>query len=490
MFTKNPLITNRNIAKQNIFFPFMKGKKPLFSLPKVNVISFHLNKYNLAYPAYKKLTADQKISRIESHIKNSLAKFPKDPKDGSLKMIFWGDGGVAESESYFASLETRNQLIEVMNKVSQQDASLVIIAGTIAYKEHFDQFTPDLFKELENEYAKLDWVNQYEMEDKTIAEEIEREFQKVKKIYLKNPNMGVDVIRNACYVFQNGTYQCHEKTACINETRRMLVDNQVFRPGDHSTQSPIFTLIHPSINRKITMAVEICREHTAGLTAMLVNKKLTQRPDFLVLLSDSSTLTYKNMCARFVIHNDTILSNKLITTQKNLIHAPVHLYQVNLMTAEENLRGPLQPVYPVITQVSDLLRKGIDEISKMPDNAAILRKLQSIHRIYRMEYELLVKMQARLCEIILTVYKACDRLLQEITEFSLQKNTVHVNNTLFSSYKEDKKILVLTKLTEEINKIYQRECEKKEKYMDIASIEDEAENDALEKRVASNPAYW
>jgi hypothetical protein len=162
-----------------------------------------------------------------------------------------------------------------------------------------------------------------------------------------NTTNGIDVVRNSCYIFQEGNSYRHDKLVPYYETRELgnknIPDNIVFRPSKGLTANPLIELTHPITKQSFIVAIEICAEHANGYLKHELNKKSDpdKKPDLHVVISDPVQIIPENICADYFIQADSARVSRLITSDSPK-NTNINYYQANLLQPSLPLRGPLE----------------------------------------------------------------------------------------------------------------------------------------------------
>lgn len=336
-------------------------------IPKVDVILLDLKATDKGFEEYITYTAEEKIDRISDAIIKTLETLKdRNGNRASLKLFLWREYGISEKDSKFCDIDISNKLKNKMLKITKMYPDACIIAGTVATKKHFDQFTIKDKEKVEHAYKnpliqhliQLEKKNDYK-ETKTDST-VEAHLNKVNTLNLEQ---GVTIVKNSCHViYQSNTYK-HGKLLPWFETREKgeftTPDNIAFRPS-RGTASPLFKIPHPETGEEISFITEICAEHPAGYANELMKRSIIDtRPDMHFVVSASALTNPDHICADYFIKADLIHKSKLITSGNNN-KLDLTFYTVNV----------LKPVFSLERQLAETelykldLKKYIDTIIK------------------------------------------------------------------------------------------------------------------------------
>lgn len=314
-------------------------------IPKVDVIRLNLFNSDKEYKAYKKLTAEEKISRISDAILQNIEELKiKNGNTASLKLVVWREYGISNANSKFCDIDISNKLRDKMLEITKLHSDVCIIAGTIATKKHFNNYT------IKDKESIKEAYNHPLLQKMIILEKIHN--LKASKTantvgeHVKNANdldlkKGVTIVKNTCnIIYQNKTYK-HGKLFPYFETKERknadTPENTAFRPSK-STSNPYFKIIHPETGDEVSIAIEICAEHPVGYVKELLIKNIIEKPDIHIIVSASTKMYFENICADYCIHADIRFQTPLLTNGNNP-DINLALYESNILKSKFTLEN-------------------------------------------------------------------------------------------------------------------------------------------------------
>lgn len=275
---------------------------------RINIISLDIHRNNPNFKMFNMLNADSKIDIISSIIEDTMSQLEKNDAD-AMNIFVWREYGISDADSKFVSLETKNELKKIMQTIADKHPSIVIIAGTVASKKHFKNYSQENWLKIYDAYK-------IEEHDKTLNfSTIQSHLSKAKSVEASAPKTGITVIRNSCLIFQKATKMTRiDKTIPHFETTENQIDieHAFFRPG-HSSNS-IVTLVHPVTKELITVSIEICKDHPYGKSKhQLTIDKDKSKPLLQFVLSDHTIIFPQNVVADNIVHIDSYLPANIVT---------------------------------------------------------------------------------------------------------------------------------------------------------------------------------
>lgn len=315
-------------------------------VPKVDVIVLNILHTDKEYQAYTRLTAEEKIDKISKAIINTINELKlKNCETNSLKIFVWREYGISNKDSRFCDINVSNQLKNKMLEITTENKDVCIIAGTIATKKHFDNFTI-IDKEKVKDAYKHPFLQRIVKLEKKINYQTNTNNSTISE-HEKNANdldltKGVTIVKNTCNViYQDKTYK-HGKLFPYFETKDEHEvnppENIAFRPSKGNTVNPFFKITHPETGDEITFVVEICAEHPLGYTKELIKRNIIERPHIHFVASASSPTFPKNVSADYYIQADIHYQTPLLTNG-NDTDIDLTLYKVNILNPEFSLES-------------------------------------------------------------------------------------------------------------------------------------------------------
>jgi len=137
---------------------------------KISTVVLDLNGISKEYDDYESLSAAKKVERIFTHIENVAAELAKkDPNN--MHIVTWREYGISEGASCHVSVDIKNKVKELMLALTKKYPSLTIVAGPMAVKKHFDNFSIKDIEALKKEYQAIEHIKKIEEAESKIKNE-------------------------------------------------------------------------------------------------------------------------------------------------------------------------------------------------------------------------------------------------------------------------------------------------------------------------------
>jgi hypothetical protein len=326
------------------------------SLSRIAIIALDINTDDTNYSKYRRLTVDKKIERIEARIRFICEELKKTEKN-AMWIVTWREYGITQNIYRSITATDKKLLKQTMQKLVQDfSPNLTILAGTVSTRRNLLDQTK--LQNIRKYYANYEWIKTEEGPNQYFS----NEESKLNKVKIDNKN-STSILRNTCYIFHNKEILRHDKIAPIHEDAGnpfLFLLEPIFQPGNKKNNSSYFELIHPFTNSPISIGLEICREHRFEI----LKRSTTKKPFLHFVLSSSIDLVLDKIYGEYVIQLDSENKPRLLLTKNEDINKiPIHLYQSNLIVKDNQLSGPLQPLYPFEKCITDKLDELINLLS-------------------------------------------------------------------------------------------------------------------------------
>ncbi len=334
---------------------------------RVAVIALDINKNAENFSDYAKLSAAEKIARIEQHIEAICADMQV-KEANAMWVVTWREYGITDAlQDKGLPPHIRRLFKEKMQALTVKYPQLKIVGGTLSTKKHFHG--EERFKRLQQYYADHAWAeeevkrlqryytNAISVEKKEeefsvkVPTEENREIIK-SRANNKESQQEFDVIRNTCYLFDGNKIWRHDKIIPINESAKED-EHALFQSGNQKnpTHASTYTILHPITGDPITIGVEICLEHDVAV----LKRSSEEKPYLHLVMSDTTVLNPNNTFGQYVLQLDSRFKpTPILSRNEDALHIPIHYYQVSLET-DYQLKGPLQPIFPFMNRVIEKL---------------------------------------------------------------------------------------------------------------------------------------
>lgn len=251
------------------------------------------------FKAYSALTSAEKTNKIEAAIIKICEQLKEDERQGKLQpnsmwIIAWREYGITKGRGdRFIDPKTKKNINQILEKLTVDYPQLTIIAGTLQTRKFVDPKKRAPLIE-ENYKALLDKFSNIE------SKNAQSEFNTAKTNV--GNNQPLDMIRNSCFVFQNGkNVWTRSKTTPFNESHGS--PNVAFHPGRTDNIVKDFKHPDPKVTKPVTIGVEICMEH-----ALKVLKTIHPKtpPQIHLIISDTTNLVSDHKHGNTVIQIDSV----------------------------------------------------------------------------------------------------------------------------------------------------------------------------------------
>lgn len=375
-------------------------------MPKETLyVALDINRRSEGAFAYSLLTPKEKIDRIVQRIDLICSNLKKDHAE-KMWEIGWREYGIAGADFFekianlAISLQDKNYMIEQMSNLVKKYPQLRIDAGTVLVERSLYEVESKLIEKIKREQAaakplKSSLEYEKEMWLKVLNKQLEYydahpdydgnfEFENhcldikavMWQVGIANDIHSLKELIGRIRIRSNTSYSIYadlnetesksasdevaikidtyRKSAPFQETLRpFFCYYQLYRPGSYKTHQQIFQVRGQTRRRKIC------------LEGVFPNASIDSvKPDIDVLVSDSTHFRMYNLKTggRYIIHLDSAFKPRLIMTEKDKSKlVPLQLYEVDLLSQDTVLRGPLEPFYPIELTLLEQLDDAIAE---------------------------------------------------------------------------------------------------------------------------------
>jgi hypothetical protein len=307
------------------------------------------------FQIYSKKSAIDKIAFLAQRIEN-LCEQQQDKDPTAVWIITWRENAIWEPDSDQISNEVKKHFKNEMSQLTKKFPQLTLIAGTVRTQKQVKDNVANKLTSIESYYKEHQWILNKENKlkhdtDKTMQRHLER----VNALQANN-TAEINVIRNTCYIFNNGNIERHDKSSPYRteffNSKGQRIPNSIFQPAKGRNKNPIFTIKNPLAQTTFEIGIEICREHFLGLL------KQTQKTKPLLhfVLSDRVEVTESNKYGSYFMHIDSLAKPALtidkeavdlklpdvIFYRNNLLQDNDHTLETVFNSLQQKFKGNLQ----------------------------------------------------------------------------------------------------------------------------------------------------
>lgn len=378
-------------------------------MPKETLyVALDINRRSEGAFAYSLLTPKEKIDRIVQRIDLICSNLKKAHPE-KMWEIGWREYGIAGADFFektanlAISLQDKNYMIEQMSNMVKKYPQLRIDAGTVMVERNLFEVENKLIDKIKREQAAAkppkssfecekeiwlkvlnkqleyydahpDYDGNFQFENHCLdikaviwqvsnAKDIHSLKELIDRIKIRS-NTSYSIYAESSETELKGRsdeisikIDAYRKSAPFEETLRpFFCYYQLYRPGSYKTHQQIFQIRGQTRRRKI------CLEET------FENDSIDSvKPDIDVLVSDSTYVRIFNLKTggRYIIHLDSEFKPRLIMTEKDQSKlVPLQLFEVDLLSEDTVLKGPLEPYYPIELTLLEKLDDAIAEYQK------------------------------------------------------------------------------------------------------------------------------
>ena len=128
--------------------------------PRIAIVALDINKN---HPNFKKnisVSASEQFISFQSYIKKTCEELKKS-EPNSVWVIGWSEYGIKHFSSRFIPNELKKIFKAYMQDLTREYPQLIIVAGTIATKKHFNKFVyKEKLEQIKEYYAENKWVQE------------------------------------------------------------------------------------------------------------------------------------------------------------------------------------------------------------------------------------------------------------------------------------------------------------------------------------------